>query len=63
MPSTDRELRTNQKNLLFELLEIKQEADSKGVVLKRLEKTLSKAEGNMDAEDIAWVKEKFAESE
>ncbi|MDR2167496.1 MAG: hypothetical protein LBE35_06585 [Clostridiales bacterium] len=59
--ASDREIRTTQKNTLYDLLRIKKDADSKGFNLPSLDEIINRTETGMDQEDIAWVRAKIAE--
>jgi len=61
MPSTDRELRTNQKTLLYKLYRAKKEIDAKGIEVEEFNELLKESKVGMDGDDIAWVEKMLDE--
>lgn len=55
------EIRITQKNQLFIYLELKKDNEAAGISVIGLDKQILQLETAMEAEDVAWVKEKIAQ--
>ena len=58
---TSLELRTSQKDKLFDLLVIKMENEKAGIEVKGLKSVITKAKALMEQEDIAFVEKMVKE--
>ena len=60
---TNLEMRTSQKDKLFDLLMLKRDNEKAGIKVNGLANLIIKSEAVMEAEDVAWVEKKIAELE